>query len=88
MQRKLRSFNKVPSDQVIEQIINKDQNGSGGSTKSTVQWWIVSNHIVSRFLGGFQQSLDLLGEDNKCKECYCMSPDKDKVKSIYDLLTS
>ena len=37
MQRKLRSFNRVPSDQVIEQIINKDQNGLEGSTESTVQ---------------------------------------------------
>ena len=37
VQRKLGSFNNVPSDQVIEQVINKDKNGSGGSTESTVQ---------------------------------------------------
>ena len=53
MQTKLGTFNKVPSDQVIEQIINKDQNGSGGITESTVQRWIVSNHIIWRLFIAF-----------------------------------
>ena len=95
LRRKLGSFNKVPSDQVIEQTINKDQKGSGGTvsfsiSESTVQRWIVSNHIISRILGDFQQSLDLLGEDNKCKDllAFRMKFDEDKVKSAYDLLTS
>ena len=47
MQRKLGSFNKVPSDQLIEQTINKDQKGLGGivgfsTLESTVQRWILS----------------------------------------------
>ena len=95
MRRKLASFNKVPSDQIIEQTIKKDQKGSGGivgfsTSESTVQRWIVSNHTISRILGDFQQSLDLLGEDNKCKDVLpCrMKLDEDKVKSAYDLLIS
>ena len=95
MRRKLESFNKVLSDQVIEQTISKDQKGSGGivgfsTSESTVQRWIVSNHIISRILGDFQQSLDLLGEDSKCKDVLAcrMKLDEDKVKSADDLLTS
>ena len=91
--RKLGSFNKVPSDQVIEQTINKDQKGSGGivgfsHSESIVQRWIVSNHIISRILGNFQQSLDLLGEKNKCNDALAcrISLDEGKVKSAYDLL--
>ena len=59
-------------------------------SESTVQRWIVSNHIISRILGDFQQSLDLLGEDNKCKDLLAcrMKFDEGKVKSAYDLLTS
>ena len=39
-------------------------------------------------LGDFQQSLDLLGEENKCKDVLAcrMKLDEDKVKSTYDLL--
>ena len=93
--RKLGSFNKVPSDQVVEQTINKDLKGSGGivgfsTSESRVQRWIVLNHIISHILGDFQQSLDLLGEDNKCEDVLAcrMELDEDKVKSAYDLLTS
>ena len=41
-------------------------------------------------MGDFQQSLDLLGEDNKCKDVLTcrMKLDKEKEKSLYDLLTS
>ena len=41
-------------------------------------------------MGDFQQSLDLLGEDNKCKDVLVcrMKLDKNMVKSAYDLLTS
>ena len=48
------------------------------------------NHIISRILGDFQQSLDLLGEDNKCKNVltWRMNLDQDKEKSAYYLLTS
>ena len=57
-------------------------------SESTVQQWIVSNHIISHILGGFQQSLDLLGENNKCKDVLAcrMKLDEDNVKSAYDLL--
>ena len=95
VRRKLESFNKVLSDQVIEQTIDKDQKGSGGvvgfsTSESTVQRWIVSNHIISRILDDFQQSLNLLGTDNKCKDVLacCIKLDEDKVKSAYDLLPS
>ena len=70
VRRKLGRFNILQSDQVIEQTTNKDQKRSGeivgfSTTESTVQRWIVSNHIISRILGDFQQSPDLLVEDNK-----------------------
>ena len=95
VKRKLGSFNKVPSDQVIEQTIKKDQKGSGGivgfsTSENTVQRWIVSNHIISRILSDFQELLDLLGEYNKCKNVLAcrIKLDKDKVKYSYDLITS
>lgn len=57
-------------------------------SESIVQRWIVSNHIISRILGDFQQSLDLLGENNKCKDVLAcrINLDEGKVKSTYDLL--
>ena len=57
MQRKLGSFDKVPSDQVIEQIINKDKNGSEGEYSTMMD---LLNDIVSRLLCAFQQLLERL----------------------------
>ena len=95
VRRKLGSFNQVPPDQVIEQTINKDQKGLEGivgfsTSESTVQQWIVLNHIISCILGDFQQSHNLLVEDNKYKDVLAcrIKLDEDKVKSAYDLLTS
>ena len=57
MQRNIGSFDKVPSDQVIEQIINKDKNGSEGEYSTMMD---LLNDIVSRLLCAFQQSLERL----------------------------
>ena len=44
-------FNKVASDQVIKQTVNKEQTGSiekvgVSALERTVQRWIVSSHII------------------------------------------
>ena len=54
VQRKLGSFDKVPSGQVIEQIINKDKNGSEGEYREYSTMMDLLNDIVSRLLCAFQ----------------------------------
>ena len=46
-------FNKVPSDQCIEQTINREQKCHGGikgysTSEGTVQRWVLTSHILAR----------------------------------------
>ena len=53
VRRQIGRFNKVPTDQAIEQTINKDQKCSGGITnfctsEGTVQRWVLTSHVAGK----------------------------------------
>ena len=52
VKRQVGCFNRVPSDQIIEKIINKHQKSDGGTTgystkPGTVQHWAQTSHIIA-----------------------------------------
>ena len=54
-------FNRLPSDQVIEQTINKEQKGKGGiiggsTSEDTLQRWILTSHIVASLMTDLKES--------------------------------
>ena len=56
------NFNKLPSDQVIEQTINREQKGSKGiigisSSDGVVQRWILSRHIITGIMANWKESV-------------------------------
>ena len=56
------NFNKLPSDQVIEQTINREQKGSKGiigisSSDGVVQRWIPSRHIITGLMANLKESV-------------------------------
>ena len=47
------TFNKIPSDQAIEQTINRDQKCAGGiinffTMEGTIQRWVLTSHIAAK----------------------------------------
>ena len=72
MRKTAGKFNKVASDQAIEQTINKDQEGAGGFigfsiSERTVQRWIVCSRIISP-INDFQTSLGLQDTSQNFKD--------------------
>ena len=66
-------FNRFPSDQVIEQTVNRDQKGPGGiigfsTTEGTVQRWILTSHIAARLTSQMEGSLQLTKSENVPKD--------------------
>ena len=56
--------NRLSSDQVTEQRVNRDQQGLGGiigfsTTEGTVQQWILTSHIEARLISQMEDSLQL-----------------------------
>ena len=54
----------LPSDQVIEQTINKEQKGAGAiigirTSSGAVQRWIFSSHTIAEILANFKHSLGM-----------------------------
>ena len=57
-------FNMLPSDQVIEQTINRDQKGPGGiigisTSTGSIQRWVLSSHNTATLAADFKRSLGL-----------------------------
>lgn len=53
-------FNKVPTDQAIEQSINREQKCSGGikgysTSPGTIQRWVLTSHIASKCMTQMQE---------------------------------
>ncbi|XP_066920335.1 uncharacterized protein [Clytia hemisphaerica] len=61
VQRTCGKFNKVPSDQAIEQTINRDQKCHGGikgysTSPGTIQRWVLTSHIASKCINDIENS--------------------------------
>ena len=57
-------FNHLPSDQVIEQTINKEWKDKGGiidssTSEGTVRRWILTSHVVASLVTDFKEFIDL-----------------------------
>jgi len=55
-------FNKIPSDQCIEQTINRDQKCSGGiigfcTSESGVQRWVLTSHVAAKCISRLKTEL-------------------------------
>ena len=88
-------FNKLPTDQVIEQTINKDQKGSGGiivysTSKGTAQRWIITCHVAARLLGDMENSLGITASVSLTKDPGKSRKEFDEKNtgSFYELLKS
>ena len=58
------NFNKLSPDQVIEQMINIEQKGSGGiigiiTLDGVLQRWMLSSHIIAGLMANFKESVNL-----------------------------
>ena len=67
------TFNMLPSDQVIEQTINKEQKGAGGiigisTSTGAVQRWVLLSHIIAGLLTSFRNSLCMSQSTSKPKD--------------------
>ena len=66
-------FSRLPSDQVTEQTVNRDQKGPGGmigfsTTEGTVQLWILASHIAARLISQMEDSLQQTKSGNVPKD--------------------
>ena len=66
-------FNKVPTDQCIEQTINRQQKSRGGiigyaTNPSTVQRWVLTSHVASKCYSELEERLGIGQRLNKPKD--------------------
>ena len=55
-------FNKIPSDQCIEQTINREQKGHGGikgysTSVGTIQRWVLTSHVAAKCFSNLESML-------------------------------
>ena len=88
-------FNHHPSDQVIEQTVNRDEKGPGGiialsKTEGTVQRWILTSHTAGRLIAQMEDSLQLTKSENFLKDLAPtqVSYVESKIKSCIQVLQS
>lgn len=63
-------FNSLQSDQLIEQTVNTDQKGLGGIigfAEGTVQWWILTSHVIAPIITDIENSLSPQNSENATK---------------------
>ena len=90
---KTRDFNCVPTDQALEQTINREAKGTGGVIgftlrKSALLRWMLTRHISGEYSEGFQQLFENTSQRNTHEE---LSPsrmlrDKSDVTAIKDYI--
>ena len=73
VRRKCGRFNKIPSDQVIEQTINKEQKCAGGiigfsTTEGTVQRWSLTSHVAAKCQSRLEESLGMYNDKSVTKD--------------------
>ena len=66
-------FNRLPSDQIIEQTINKEQKGKGGiigssTSEGTVQRWILTSHVVANLMADLKSSIGIQNDQKPPKD--------------------
>ena len=69
VRRQQGKFNKIPSDQAIEQTINREQKCAGGiigysTSDGTVQRWTLTSHIAAKSQSRLEEFLGM--SENKC----------------------
>ena len=87
------SFNKIPSDQCIEQTINRDQKCSGGiigfcASEGGVQRWVLTSHIAAKCMSRLRSVLGIKPKSITSKD---LSPSRKnhhnkQVESAYAVL--
>ena len=78
-------FNRLPSDQVTEQTINKEQKGKGGiigssTSEDTVQGRILTSHIIATLMTVLEEFVGLQINNRRPKEIEEKRIDYDKMK--------
>lgn len=73
MKRSKGRFNRIPSDQCIEQTINRQQKCRGGiigfaASPSTVQRWVLTSHLASKCYSVIEARLGIAERCNKPKD--------------------
>ena len=89
------SFNMLPSDQVIEQTINKGQKGPRGiigytTSTGSVQRWVFSSHVIAKINANLQSSIDIAQSSNSVKDLGKKRKfyDEQKVQDCYSLFAN
>ena len=75
----------MPSDQVIEQTINKEQKGKGGiigssTSEGPVQGWILTSHIIATLMTVLEEFVGLQINNRRPKEIEEKRIDYDEMK--------
>ena len=85
----------IPSDQCIEQTINREQKGSGGitgysTTTGTVQRWVLTSHVSSQCMAKLESTISLHHTKAATKDLGTsrMKFDEACVSRAYDILSS
>ena len=89
-------FNCLPSDQVIEQIVNKEQKGPGGiiglrRTPGNVQQWVTTSHIIAIISSKLKKDIgfDELKSVPKDLSTKCIMADEESVvNTCFELISS
>ena len=89
------SFNMLSADQVIEQIINKDQKGPGGIigytiSTGSIQRCVFSSHVIAKINADLQNSIDVVQSSNSVKDLGKKRKlyDEQKVQDCYNLFAN
>ena len=88
-------FNCLPSDQVIEQIVNKEQKGPGGiiglrRTPGNVQQWVTTSHVITIISSKLKKDIgfDELKSVPKDLSTKCIIAREESVNTCFKLISS
>ena len=75
-------FNKIPSDQAIEQTINREQKCAGGivgysTSEGTVQRWVLTSHVAAKCQSEMEEFLGM-------SEAQCITKDLGRKRVLHD----
>jgi len=73
VKRSFGRFNRLPSDQIIEQTMNKEQKGKGGiigssTSESTVQCWILTSHVIAKLMTDLKTRIGVYADKKHPKD--------------------
>lgn len=86
-------FNEIPTDQCIEQTINRQQKCHGGivgssTSEGTVQRWVLTSHVSSKIISNLESDFNLKTTTQKPKDLLASrrAIDNGAVNRAYDVL--